>query len=80
MDNQSIAHTRWNYTYHIVFILKCRRRIMYGELKKDVRESLKKLCKISEAQLIEGKRVWIIYIYMHVTIPPNRVFRSLCCI
>ena len=31
MDNQSITHTRWNCTYHIVFIPKFRRKIMYGE-------------------------------------------------
>ena len=38
MDNQSIQHTRWNCTYHIVFIPKYRRKIMYGELKKDLVE------------------------------------------
>ena len=36
MDNQSITHTRWNCTYHIVFIPKYRRKIMYGELKRDI--------------------------------------------
>ena len=35
MDNQSIQHIRWNYTYHIVFIPKYRRKIMYGETKRD---------------------------------------------
>lgn len=36
MDNQSITHTRWNCTYHIVFIPKFRRKIMYGETKKEL--------------------------------------------
>ena len=36
MDNQSIQHTRWNCTYNIVIIPKYRRKIMYGELKKDL--------------------------------------------
>ena len=44
MDNQSITHTRWNCTYHIVFIPKFRRKIMYGETKRDLVETIKKLC------------------------------------
>ena len=46
MDNQSITHTRWNCTYHIVFIPKFRRKIMYGETKKDLVEIIKKLCEM----------------------------------
>lgn len=38
MDNQSIQHTRWNCTYH-----KYRRKIMYGEIKRDLAEIIKKL-------------------------------------
>lgn len=53
MDNQSIAHTRWNCTYHIVIIPKYRRKIMYGEVKKDIGEILRKLCDMSEAKLIK---------------------------
>lgn len=41
MDNQSITHTRWNCTYHIVFIPKYRRKIMYGETKRDLVEIIK---------------------------------------
>ena len=36
MDNASIQHSRWNCTFHIVFIPKWRRKIMYGENKKDI--------------------------------------------
>lgn len=42
MDNQSIHHTRWNCTYHIVFIPKYRKKIMYGSNKKDLVEIIKK--------------------------------------
>ncbi|MCL1914869.1 MAG: IS200/IS605 family transposase, partial [Eubacteriaceae bacterium] len=31
MDNQSLSHTKWNCIYHIVFIPKYRRKIMYGQ-------------------------------------------------
>lgn len=38
MDNQSIAHTRRNCTYHILMIPKYRRKVMYGQVKKDLGE------------------------------------------
>ena len=70
MDNQSIQHTRWNCTYHIVFIPKYRRKILYGSNKKDVAEILKKLCEMKSVQLIEGK-VCVDHIHMYVAIPPK---------
>jgi len=32
MNNSSLSHTKWNCTYHVVFIPKYRRKVMYGEL------------------------------------------------
>ena len=52
MDNQSIAHTRWNCTYHIVIIPKYHRKIMYGEVKKDIGEILRKLCDMSVSKFM----------------------------
>ena len=70
MDNQSITHTRWNCTYHIVFIPKFRRKIMYGETKKDLVEIIKKLCEMKQVQLIDGK-VCVDHVHMYVAIPPK---------
>ena len=70
MDNKSIAHTRWNCTYHIVFIPKYRRKIMYGELKKDIVEIIKKLCEMKQAELIDG-RVRRDHVHMYVAIAPK---------
>ena len=70
MDNKSIAHTRWNCTYHIVFIPKYRRKIMYGELKKDIVEIIKKLCEMKQAELIHG-RVRRDHVHMYVAIAPK---------
>ena len=70
MDNLSIAHTRWNCTYHIVFIPKYRRKIMYGELKRELAEILKKLCEMKQVRLIEGK-VCVNHVHMYVAIPPK---------
>ena len=54
MDNQSIAHTTWNCTYHIVFIPKYRKKILFGQVRKDVGEILRKLCEMKGVGLIEG--------------------------
>ena len=70
MDNQSIQHTRWNCTYHIVFIPKYRRRIMYGTNRKDLVEIIPKLCEMKGVTLIEGK-VCKDHIHMYVGIPPK---------
>lgn len=55
MHNQSITHTRWNCTYHIVFRRKYRRKIIYGEMKKDLVEIIKKLCEMKQVNLIDGR-------------------------
>lgn len=36
MDINSLAHTKWNCKYHIVFAPKYRRKIIYGQLKRDI--------------------------------------------
>ena len=48
MDNQSLSHVRWKSQYHIVFIPKYRKKILYGKLKNDVREIISILCKYKE--------------------------------
>ena len=70
MDNKSITHSRWNCTYHLVFIPKYRRKIMYGELKKDIAEILRKLCEMKQVTLIEG-RICKEHVHMYVAIPPK---------
>ncbi|WP_370872347.1 transposase [Paenibacillus zeirhizosphaerae] len=40
MDNSSLLHTTWDCTYHIVFILKYRRKVMNGELRMEKKQWL----------------------------------------
>ena len=70
MDNQSISHTTWNCTYHVVFIPKYRRKIMYGEVKVEVGEILRKLCEMKQINLIEGK-VCVDHVHMYLAVPPK---------
>ncbi len=70
MDDLSLSHTKYNCKYHIVFILKYRRKVMYGKVRKDVVEIMKHLCKIEGIELIEGA-VCADHVHMYVSIPPK---------
>ena len=54
MDNQILAHTKYNCTYHIVFIPKYRRKVIYGKIGKEIDEILSRICKIIGIELIKG--------------------------
>lgn len=70
MDSSSLSHTRWKCQYHIVFIPKYRRKVMYGNVKADVREVLKKLCEFKKVQIVEGA-VCADHVHLCVSIPPK---------
>jgi len=71
MDNVNIlSHTRYNCTYHIVFIPKYRRKIMYGKLKYEIREIIKKLCEYKNVEIVEGS-VSSDHIHLCLRIPPK---------
>ena len=44
MDINSLAHTKWNCKYHIVFAPKYRRKVAYGKMKQDIANILSMLC------------------------------------
>ena len=70
MDNSSLAHSKWNCKYHIVFAPKYRRQIIYGKIKADIGAILRKLCDQKGVEIIEanaGKD----HIHMLVSIPPK---------
>ena len=56
MANKSndLAHTKWMCKYHIVFTPKYRRKIIYNQLKEDIRDILKQLCAYKGVEIIEG--------------------------
>ena len=70
MDTNSLAHTKWEYQYHIVFIPKYRQKRLYGAIRADVKEVIKTLCKYKNVEIKEGA-VCIDHIHLHVSIPPK---------
>ena len=70
MDVDTLAHTKWNCIYHIVFIPKYRRKSMYGKVKKDINEILRKLCEYKGVEIVSGA-VCADNIHMCLKIPPK---------
>ena len=70
MDSSSLSHTKWKCQYHIVFIPKYRRKVLYGQIKADVREILKKLCEYKGVEIIEGA-VCADHVHLCLSIPPK---------
>ena len=66
----SLAHTKWNCKYHIVFAPKYRRKVFYLEKREAIREILRKLCQWKVVEIIEGE-ICPDHIHMLVSIPPK---------
>lgn len=69
-DKNSLAHTKWNCKYHIVFAPKYRRQVIYGKIKADIGQILRKLCEHKGIEIIEANACPD-HIHMLVSIPPK---------
>ena len=69
-DNNTLAHTTWNCKYHIVFAPKYRRQVIYGKLKVEIGQILRKLCEQKEIEIIEANACPD-HIHMLISIPPK---------
>ena len=67
---QSQAHVKWYCRYHVVIVLKYRRKSMFGVIRRDIGEILKELCRRFEVELVEG-HVMPDHVHMCLGIPPK---------
>ena len=70
MDTNSLAHTKWNCKYHIVFAPKYRRKEIYAEKRVEIGKILRQLCEWKGVELIEANAC-IDHIHILVAIPPK---------
>ena len=70
MDNKSLSHTKWKCQYHIVFIPKYRKKILYGRVRNDVREIISTLCKYKDVDIIAGVGC-VDHVHLSLAIPPK---------
>ena len=67
---KSTAHSKYRCQYHIVFAPKYRRKEIYGQLKRDIGEILRKLCEQKGVEIIEAEACPD-HIHMLLSIPPH---------
>ena len=68
-DN-SLCHTRWECKFHIVWIPKRRRKVLFGKLRKYLGELFHKLASERECRIVEG-HLCIDHVHMCIEIPPK---------
>ena len=69
-NTNSLAHTKWNCKYHIVFAPKYRRKVFFEEKRAEIREILRKLCEWKGVENIEGE-ICPDHIHILLSIPPK---------
>jgi putative transposase len=67
---ESLSHTAWECKYHIVFIPKCRRKTLYGQLRVHLGEVFRRLAAQKESRVEEG-HLMPDHVHMLLSIPPK---------
>jgi putative transposase len=69
-DFDSLSHVRWQCKYHVVFIPKYRRKVMYGKLRASIGRILRDLCGQKGIELLEGHAM-LDHMHLCLSIPPK---------
>ena len=69
-DESSSSHTKWNCQYHIVFIPKYKRKVIYSKLRSDIGKYLRRLWEYKGVEIVEANACPN-HIHMLVKIPPK---------
>ncbi len=67
---ESLSHSTWECKYHVVFIPKCRRRVLYEELRLHLGEVFHNLARQKESEIEEG-HLLLDHVHMLIAIPPK---------
>jgi len=67
---ESLARVRWECKYHVVIIPKYRRKVLYGNLRRQVGVILRELCRQKGVELLEGQ-LMPDHVHMCLSIPPK---------
>lgn len=67
---ETLKHSTWECKYHIVFIPKYRKKVLYGQVRRELGPVLRELTRQKESEVIEGH--WMVdHVHMLVSIPPK---------
>src|SRR5690349_21150923 len=67
---ESLSHSKWDCKYHIVFVPKCRRKVLYGNIRAFLKKTFHELALQKNCKIISGHLVQY-HVYMVISIPPK---------
>jgi len=67
---RTLQHTEWECKYHIIFIPKYRRKVLYGSLRKHLGEIFRRLARQKECEIEEG-HLMVDHVHIMISIPPK---------
>ena len=71
MNNvNSLSHSRWECKYHVVWIPKCRRKVLFGQLRRHLGEVFHDLARQRESKILEG-HLHHDHVHVLISIPPK---------
>ena len=69
-DTESLSHSVWDCKYHIVWIPKCRRKVLYGRIRKELGRMFHELARQRESKIHKG-HLHGDHVHMYISIPPK---------
>lgn len=70
MSYESLSHSKWDCTYHVVFVPKYRRKVLYGKVRKFLGPVFHELAVQKRSKIVEGHMVQD-HVHMMIQIPPK---------
>lgn len=70
MNKTSLCHTSWDCKYHVVWIPKCRRKVLYGNIRLRLGDVIRELARQRESVVVEG-HLCPDHIHVCMSIPPK---------
>ncbi len=67
---RKLQHTEWDCKYHVIFIPKYRRKVLYGTIREHLGEIFRRLARQKECEIEEGHLV-ADHVHMMISIPPK---------
>jgi len=72
---QSLSHSKWNCKYHVIFAPKNRKKVIYGQIRKELAKILHELARQKESKITEGS-LSLDHVHICIEIPPKYAVSS----
>ena len=73
---QSLSHSAWDCKYHVVFVPKYRKKVIYGKIREKLGEVFHELARQKECQIVEGHLITD-HVHICIAIPPKHSVASI---